>query len=541
MQDYKKDYDKRILSHEKKTNAKLLELAKKLPEKAVVVDCGAHVGDTGIQLAKKLKSAGRSDIKIVEIEPSQDKCDFIEMQAKEEGVQDMIEVQTAGLWDKDCGGKVERTEGKKYSGQWKVREVPPSEAEVKLRCLDRMVERLDLLHLDVEGSEPQALTGMAGLVSKFKPDIIIEMNHSDSKSTPILKNMGYVKSGKRMDRDQLFVHKSKKKGEKQEGGKVRGLRYRSSRSLAKLDWRYIVSLILALLAVGFALSKPDKISPKFVGKFKKVAVVLLALVSLGLLIWLLTEKTDRWQIWFGIVAFSIAVLALVQDNETLEPKVAKNRKLVAAVFGIPALALLVWGIFLDNKEDDASGTSGGTIPTSAPGTSAPGTSAPGTQAPTPPVQPTAEPLSGFCTTGCLPDDLANAGEPLAITGLDQAAIDVLNGALSAKITEFGATNVSIPVSTIPGLVIFDEASLTLTPAQIQQLIDIVVATPGIDQTKLFYDYQVTTQAEGLIRFLYMRDDLLFTSDTFTDTSTAPNYLAIGYSLLYPGIPCSADC
>ena len=47
----------------------LLGLAVKLPADSVIVDSGAHVGDTGIPLVQGLQEAGRSDVHVLMVEP----------------------------------------------------------------------------------------------------------------------------------------------------------------------------------------------------------------------------------------------------------------------------------------------------------------------------------------------------------------------------------------------------------------------------------------------------------------------------------------
>lgn len=209
-----KEFKKRMKDHEPETNAKLLELSLKLPRNAVVIDCGAHVGDTGIKLAKRLKAKGRQDIRIIEIEPAQDKIDFIKKQAKIAGVEKQLTYHCAGLWDKSTGGKIIRKGGN--AGAWKVQETTGGDSEFNLRKLDDLVDRIDLVHLDVEGAEPKALMGMQTLIGKYHPPLIVEVIHSNDKTLPILKKMGYRQSGGQMLYDRLYLYKGKG-GEKMEG------------------------------------------------------------------------------------------------------------------------------------------------------------------------------------------------------------------------------------------------------------------------------------------------------------------------------------
>ena len=51
---WSKDFKNRFISHEPYTNIKLKELLEDLPNNSYIIDAGAHVGDTGLYLAKIL-------------------------------------------------------------------------------------------------------------------------------------------------------------------------------------------------------------------------------------------------------------------------------------------------------------------------------------------------------------------------------------------------------------------------------------------------------------------------------------------------------
>lgn len=318
---FKQSYQRLIQTHEPATNAKLIELAVNLPRNAVVVDCGAHVGDTGLQLAKKLKSRGRSDVRIVEIDPDKGKCEFIRSQAKEEGVAGMVEVINCGLWNKNSFGKVKKVGNS--TGEWQVLDVPKRQSEFRLRTLDSLVNRLDLLHLDVEGSEPKALEGMKKLVEKNKPDIIIEMVHSGKDIKPILSRYGYSPVGERMNLDLLYRHKSKI-GEKQEATgafprKVWAYQNSANKPQEKQEgaskgaltgpqeveeytqWFGLAGLVTALLALPFVY-RLRRIRPLVV-----VSVATLALFAIGQIV----KGKQSWvKIFIDATVFLLALAQL---------------------------------------------------------------------------------------------------------------------------------------------------------------------------------------------------------------------------------------
>lgn len=62
--------------------------------------------------------------------------------------------------------------------------------------LDSFVEKnrvkaIDLIKIDVEGSEPEVLEGARNALRKFNPDIICEINYSIDKLQYILNGLGY--------------------------------------------------------------------------------------------------------------------------------------------------------------------------------------------------------------------------------------------------------------------------------------------------------------------------------------------------------------
>lgn len=205
-------------NHEPETNALLRRLAVKLPRDSLIVDAGAHVGDTGIRLAKFLKDkAGRQDLRVLEIDPDETKVSFIRRKAAKWDVNSMILTETCGLYKSDTRGTVvkktldgeEAVAGSRGSGQWQIVE-DPTGGDVVLHTLDSIMvplhHEVKLIHLDVEGGELAALEGAEKTIVKDKPYIVIEVsNDHDDKVHKQLVSYGYKKEGERLDRDQLYV------------------------------------------------------------------------------------------------------------------------------------------------------------------------------------------------------------------------------------------------------------------------------------------------------------------------------------------------
>jgi FkbM family methyltransferase len=199
---------KTLHSHQIRMKKTFFDMAMKLPQGATVMDCGAHIGDTGLFLKTQFVKNRRSDINVVSVEPDTSKAEFIKGMAKSEGVD--IRVVNAGLWDKETRGRVVRDED--YSAMWKVKEDP--RGDTVFTTLDAVFsgDRLDILQLDVEGSEPQALRGGEKTITTFHPAIFLEVEERDGKdrtskeAIAILTGWGYRREGPRMDNDLLFIH-----------------------------------------------------------------------------------------------------------------------------------------------------------------------------------------------------------------------------------------------------------------------------------------------------------------------------------------------
>jgi FkbM family methyltransferase len=202
---------KTLHAHQKKMKDLIFDMGMKLPKNPVFVDSGAHIGDTGLFLQTKWNKNGRNDIKVISIEPDESKAEFIRKMAEVEKVK--IDVVNSGLWDKTTRGDIGKHNN--YSAMWTVKENPAG--SIELRTLDDILDgsRLDILQLDVEGSEPQALRGAEKTITKFHPAIIIEIEFNEAKkktsneAISILKSWGYKQSGERMENDLLFLHPGK--------------------------------------------------------------------------------------------------------------------------------------------------------------------------------------------------------------------------------------------------------------------------------------------------------------------------------------------
>lgn len=86
------DFDKEI-------KLDFYEYCLKLPKNSGIIDCGAHISDFSIPVAKALADSGREDIVLYAIDPSNYKCEFIRKVADYNKIKN-IKIINCGLSDK---------------------------------------------------------------------------------------------------------------------------------------------------------------------------------------------------------------------------------------------------------------------------------------------------------------------------------------------------------------------------------------------------------------------------------------------------------
>lgn len=149
----------------------LMRLIKKLPVGATYLDIGANIGLTTITAA-----ALRPDIQITAFEPVPSNADFLDQNIRANGITNCRVVRSAVG---HATGDVTMTD----NGPWST--VDPSfggaiEAPVTTLddyCADHLHDvEINLIKIDVEGYEPQALVGARLTITQWKPPIFMEFN-----------------------------------------------------------------------------------------------------------------------------------------------------------------------------------------------------------------------------------------------------------------------------------------------------------------------------------------------------------------------------
>ena len=153
-----------------------------------LIDCGANIGTTAINLQKYYKN-------IYCIEPLSDTFKLLEINTKHYSNINLIRVLLSNVkkeqtisWGDEyiCGAKI--------NGKFKYSETVQSQTLDNL-FLDQKFEHLCIKY-DLEGHEYEALQGSSALIKRYSPIIFIEINNAEiqnnsSKSFNFLKELGY--------------------------------------------------------------------------------------------------------------------------------------------------------------------------------------------------------------------------------------------------------------------------------------------------------------------------------------------------------------
>ena len=154
-----------------------------------VIDVGAHIGDLSISLALALKNIGRDDVIVYAIDPSQEKCDFMEKMSIINSVSN-IKILNYGLSDlkKILGhSKHDNANANANTGaqHWDIKKekinltkTNEEESNIFIPADDLFkkgeIGLIGVYHIDVENHEIDVLKGSKNLINTCKPILLIE-------------------------------------------------------------------------------------------------------------------------------------------------------------------------------------------------------------------------------------------------------------------------------------------------------------------------------------------------------------------------------
>jgi FkbM family methyltransferase len=173
-----------------------------LPDGGVFLDVGAHIGRWSLRLAGKA-----SWVYAVEPNPETGKSLVKHLVLNE--IKNVSRIPVAA-WDVHAQLRLDDANNRLAGGSTRTLEVAEaeatdpvsSEAWVPARPLDDVLElqaadRIDLIKMDVEGADLHALRGMAGLIAKHRPAMVVECHdqygyYTRAELEAVLTDLGYV-------------------------------------------------------------------------------------------------------------------------------------------------------------------------------------------------------------------------------------------------------------------------------------------------------------------------------------------------------------
>lgn len=161
------DLKDRWSNHEPETNSRLVKLLDSIPDESMILEAGAHIGDTTFLMATYLRKIGKHT-KIRAFEPDPNKCEYLELVKELNGLTN-VEVVNAGLSDELSTGSLDKS---RHSGAWTVK---PG-ADFNLVTIDSMEYDVpvSLIKLDVEGYEHRAIQGGLQTIRQHQPLLCVE-------------------------------------------------------------------------------------------------------------------------------------------------------------------------------------------------------------------------------------------------------------------------------------------------------------------------------------------------------------------------------
>ncbi|MEW5801185.1 MAG: FkbM family methyltransferase [bacterium] len=141
----------------------------------IIIDGGAWIGDTALNFARGL------DLKcsIFSFEPETKNYHSLLEMIKEEGLDSIIVPVRAGLWSDDCHLFLHTSKDTKQHHM-----SSQGDERVDLLCLDTFLSTrnstVDLIKMDIEGAELEALTGARKAIRRYGPKLQVCVYHKAS-------------------------------------------------------------------------------------------------------------------------------------------------------------------------------------------------------------------------------------------------------------------------------------------------------------------------------------------------------------------------
>jgi FkbM family methyltransferase len=166
---------------DKQIKEDIIKNALELYKDYCIIDCGAHIGDGAIPIAHALIKLNRPDIIVYAIDPSVYKCDIMKYIAEKNNLTN-LKIINCGL-SKEIFTYYRLKSNNHNTGQsvWiKDKDIKNNEKideKMEFKTLDSLeIDKIGIIHLDVEGMEVDALLGAKNSIDKWKPYLTLENN-----------------------------------------------------------------------------------------------------------------------------------------------------------------------------------------------------------------------------------------------------------------------------------------------------------------------------------------------------------------------------
>lgn len=142
----------------------------------IIVDVGSNIG----VFTRQALRAGATLVIAIEITPEVITC--FRRNFEREIADGRVVLYTKGAWDKEETRRLMMSDALASTANSLVFDYGSSAITVELTTLDSIIAsvgppRVDLIKLDIEGAEPQALRGASATVKKFRPRLAVALEH----------------------------------------------------------------------------------------------------------------------------------------------------------------------------------------------------------------------------------------------------------------------------------------------------------------------------------------------------------------------------
>jgi FkbM family methyltransferase len=171
-----------------------------LPEHGVFLDVGAHIGRWTVRMSRRARA-------VYAVEPNPDTLVTLRQHLALNDV-DNVTILELAAWDEDTTLELNDPNHRLAGGSTRTLELVEHDSATdqmpvlvqagrldEVPVLDKL-RRLDLIKLDVEGSDLHALRGMAGLLKRYRPALLVECHdrygyYATEDLDAVLTELGY--------------------------------------------------------------------------------------------------------------------------------------------------------------------------------------------------------------------------------------------------------------------------------------------------------------------------------------------------------------